>query len=95
MKDFPTAEEAYIATNRNIEQCISNKLEELRVQIEQAISDGKYSITGEGTLDSNVVYWLGKNNYKVTLDSQYNQSYWIISWDKKNENNIRILYKNM
>ena len=95
MKDFPTAEEAYIATNRNIEQCISNKLEELHVQIEQAISDGKYSITGEGTLDSNVVYWLGKNNYKVTLDSQYNQSYWIISWDKKNENNIRVLYKNM
>ncbi len=95
MNNFPTAEEAFAETNRNIEQCISNKLEELRVQIEQAISDGKYSITGEGILDSNVVYWLGKNNYKVTLDSQYNQSYWIISWDKKNENNIRVLYKNM
>ena len=81
MNNFPTAEEAFAETNRNIEQGISHQLEELRSQIEQVIFDRKYSITGEGTLDKGLVYWLRKNNYKVTTGSQYNQSYWIISWD--------------
>jgi len=85
MDGFPTAAEAYTATNKNIEDGISRKLKELYTQIKQAIFNGKYSITGEGTLDQNVIYWLRKNNYKVTLDSQYNQSYWIVSWDLRKE----------
>lgn len=81
MNNFPTAEEAFAETNRNIEQGISHQLEELRVQIKQAISNQEFFINGEGTLDTGVIYWLRKNNYNVTIGSQYNQSYWIIDWD--------------
>ena len=81
MENFPTAEEAFAETNRNIEQGISQQLEELRTQIKQAIFDQEFAINGEGTFDTGVVYWLRKNNYRVTTGSQYNQSYWIISWD--------------
>lgn len=56
MNNFPTAEEAFNETNRNIEQGISHQLEELRNQIDQAIFDQKYSITGEGILDKGVIY---------------------------------------
>lgn len=75
MENFPTAEEAFIETNRNIEYGASQQLEKLQAQIKQVISNQKFSINGEG------IYWLRKNNYKVTAGSQYNQSYWIIGWD--------------
>lgn len=70
MENFPTAEEAFAETNRNIEHGVSQQLEELQAQIKQAISNQKFSINGEGML-----------NAKVTAGSQYNQSYWIIGWD--------------
>lgn len=83
MNNFPTAEEAFDETNRNIEQGVSQQLEELQAQIKQAISNQKFYINGEDMLDTGVIYWLRKNNYKVTTGSQYNQSYWIIDWDLK------------
>lgn len=81
MNNFPTAEEAFDETNRNIEQGVSQQLQKLRTQIKQAIYDQEFSINGEGTLDTGVIYWLRKNNYNVTTGSHYNQSYWIIDWD--------------
>lgn len=90
MENFPTAEEAFAETNRNIEQSVSQQLQKLRTQIKQAISNQKFSINGEGTLDTEVIYLLRKNNYKVTTCSQYNQSYWIIDWDLKKRNDKRI-----
>lgn len=85
MENFPTAEEAFAETNRNIEHGISQQLEELQAQIKQAISNQKFFINGEGTLDTGVIYWLKKNNYKVTTGSQYSQSYWIIDWDLRKQ----------
>lgn len=85
MENFPTAEEAFIETNRNIEYGVSQQLQKLRTQIKQAIYDQKFSINGEGMLDTGVIYWLRKNNYKVTTGSQYNQLYWIIDWDLSKE----------
>lgn len=90
MNNFPTAEEAFDETNRNIEQGVSQQLQKLRTQIKQAISDQEFFINGEGTLDTEVIYLLRKNNYKVTTGSQYNQSYWIIDWDLKKRNDKRI-----
>lgn len=84
MENFPTAEEAFAETNRNIEHGVSQQLEELQAQIKQAISNQKFSINGEDMLNARVIYWLRKNNYKVTAGSQYNQSYWIIGWDLSN-----------
>ena len=85
MENFPTAEEAFAETNRNIEHGVSQQLEELQAQIKQAISNQKFFINGEGTLDTGVIYWLKKNNYKVTTGSQYSQSYWIIDWDLRKQ----------
>lgn len=90
MENFPTAEEAFIETNRNIEYSVSHQLQKLRTQIKQAISEQEFFINGEGTLDTEVIYLLRKNNYKVTTGSQYNQSYWIIDWDLKKRNDKRI-----
>lgn len=90
MNNFPTAEEAFAETNRNIEHGVSQQLEELQVQIKQAISNQEFFINGEGTLDTGVIYLLRKNNYKVTTSSQYNQSYWIIDWDLRKQNDNRI-----
>lgn len=81
MENFPTAEEAFAETNRNIKHCVSQQLEELQAQIKQAISNQKFSINGEGMLNNLLTE---KNNYKVTAGSQYNQSYWIIGWDLSN-----------
>ena len=90
MNNFPTAEEAFDETNRNIEHGVSQQLEELQAQIKQAISNQKFFINGEGMLDTGVICWLRKNNYKVTTGSQYNQSYWIIDWDLKKRNDKRL-----
>lgn len=90
MENFPTAEEAFAETNRNIKQGVLQQLEELQAQIKQAISNYEFFINGEGTLDTEVIYLLRKNNYKVTTGSQYNQSYWIIDWDLKKRNDKRI-----
>lgn len=90
MENFPTAEEAFAETNRNIEHGVSQQLEELQAQIKQAISNQKFYINGEGMLDTGVIYWLRKNNYKVTTGSQYNQSYWIIDWDLRKQNDKRL-----
>ena len=81
MNNFPTAEEVFAETNRNMECENLRQIKELKRQIRLAICDRKYSITGEGTLNEYVVDLLKKNNYNVTLSRQYNQSYWIISWD--------------
>lgn len=85
MENFPTAEEAFAETYRNIEHGVSQQIEKLQAQIKQAISDQKFFVNGEGTLDKGTVYWLRKNNYQVTTGSQYNQSYWIIGWDLSKE----------
>lgn len=90
MENFPTAEEAFAETNRNIEHGVSQQLEELQAQIKQAISNQKFFINGEGMLDARVIYWLRKNNYKVTAGSQYNRSYWIIDWDLSKRNDKRL-----
>ena len=81
MENFPTAEEAFAETNRNLEHGVSQQLEELQAQIKQAISNQKFSINGEGMLNNLLAE---KNNYKVTAGSQYNQSYWISGWDLSN-----------
>mgnify|MGYP007112773747 CR=1 FL=1 len=81
MNNFPAAEEAFAETNRYTGCEALRQIRELKRQIRLAVNDRKYAITGEGTLDEYVVHLLRKNNYKVILDSQYNQSYWIISWD--------------
>lgn len=90
MENFSTAEEAFAETNRNIEHGVSQQLEELQAQIKQAISNQKFFINGEGMLDARVIYWLRKNNYKVTAGSQYNRSYWIIDWDLSKRNDKRL-----
>lgn len=76
MENFPTAEEAFAETNRNIEHSVLQQLEELQVQIKQAISNQKFSINGEGMLDARVIYWLRKNNY--------------IDWDLSKQNDKRL-----
>lgn len=39
-----------------------------------------FSISGDGTLTTTVIEKLRNMGYKVKNDSQYNESFWSISW---------------
>ena len=80
-KNFiPTAAEAKNVTELAIENSITKQLEELSFEINTAIHKGKYDITNDGTLDSEVKRRLEALGYNVTVGNQYNESYYTISW---------------
>ena len=75
-----TAAEAKNATELAIENSITKQLEELSFKINAAIHKGKYDITNDGTLDSEVKRILKALGYKVAIGNQYNKLYYTISW---------------
>lgn len=77
---IPTAAEAKNATELAKENSITKQLEELSFEINTAIHKGKYNITNDGTLDSEVKRRLETLGYNVTIGNQYNESYYTISW---------------
>ena len=59
---------------------ITKKLAELEKQIDGAVANGEYYISNSGCLPSEVIQRLEELGYKVTTGSQYNESYYCISW---------------
>ena len=53
---------------------------EINSKIRAAIDKGKFSISGDGTLSTTIIEKLRSMGYKVKNDSQYNESFWNISW---------------
>lgn len=74
------ASEAKKKTHNNINDCVTKELDKLNKQIDEAIAKGKFSITNDGTLQPATRERLESFGYKVKVGSQYNESYYSISW---------------
>ena len=77
---IPSASEANKMTNNAIDSCTTQQLEELSKQIKTAIADGKFSISLDGCLKPETRKKLEDLGYKIETGSQYNESYYSISW---------------
>lgn len=77
---IPSASEANKMTNNAIDSCTTQQLAELSKLIRDAIADGKFSISEDGSLKPETRKKLEELGYKVETDTQYNESYYSISW---------------
>lgn len=79
---IPFAHEANRMTKETIDNCTTQQLTELSKLIKDAIADGKFSISEDGCLKPETRKKLEGLGYKVETGTQYNESYYIISWKK-------------
>lgn len=78
---LPSASQANQMTKENIENCCTQELIGITKKINKAIADGKFSISGNGSLKHGIVEKLKGLGYKVeTTGYPMNDLYWIISW---------------
>lgn len=77
---IPFAHEANRMTNDAIDNCTTQQLAELSKLIKDAIADGKFSISEDGYLKPETRKKLEELGYKVETGTQYNESYYSISW---------------
>lgn len=77
---IPSASEANKMTNNAIDSCTTQQLAELSKLIRDAIADGKFSISEDGCLKPETRKKLEELGYKVETGTQYNESYYSISW---------------
>lgn len=75
------ADEANAKTLNSIKERAVAELSKLEEQINKAIADGKFSISNDGCLRWETKQKLEELGYKVKTGNQYNQLYYIISWD--------------
>ena len=75
-----SASEAHKKTIDNIKNCHTKELAEIDKRIREAIGDGKFSINRNGCLQRETRQRLRELGYEVIVDSQYNESFWKISW---------------
>ena len=80
MEKLLSAAEAKAMTEQSIDNLTSQKTMEINSKIRAAIDKGKFSISGDGTLSTTIIEKLRSMGYKVKNDSQYNESFWNISW---------------
>lgn len=77
---LPSASDAKKLTEEYINQCLTKDLKEISEKIKEAIANGKFAISGNGCLQKETKQRLEELGYKVTYGTQYNESYWNISW---------------
>lgn len=77
---LPSASQASQMTKENIENCCTQELIEITKKINKAIADGKFSISGNGSLKHGIVEKLKGLGYKVEIGCPMNNPYWVISW---------------
>ena len=75
-----SASEAHKKTTDNIKNCSAKQLVEISKRISDAIANGRFSINGNDCLQYETIQRLEELGYKVKTGSQYNESYWSISW---------------
>lgn len=75
-----SAKDAYKKTLNNIKECVIEELYRLENQIYDAIKRGKFFISNNGFLQIETKNRLEELGYKVTVGTQYNEPYYIISW---------------
>ena len=77
---IPSASEANKMTNNAIDSCITQQLAEISKLTRGAIADGRFSISEDGCLKPETRKKLEALGYKIRTGTQYNKSYYIISW---------------
>ena len=77
---IPPASEANKMANHVIDSGITQQLAELTKLMRDAITHGKFSISEDGCLKSETRKKLEALGYKVRTGTQYNESYYTISW---------------
>ncbi len=77
-----SAREAREETYKKIESNMENELILVEKKIKEAMNNGDktYSICYDGTLQQETIARLRVLGYKVEYGSQYNESYYMISW---------------
>ena len=75
-----SASEAKTQTQNNVNYDTAQKLKALDEQISNAIAKGGFSIRNDGILQSEIRKKLESLGYKIETGSQYNESYYRISW---------------
>lgn len=75
-----SASEANKMTNNAIDSYTTQQLAELSKLIRDAIADGKFSISEDGSLEPETRKKLEELGYKIETGNQYNESYYSISW---------------
>lgn len=75
------AKDAKTKTYEAINDCATEELRFISTEIDRAIKEGKFSISAEGTIGHTTRHRLEELGYKVIIGSQYNQSYYKISWN--------------
>lgn len=77
---IPSASEANKMTNHVIFG--DTQLEDIGREIRESIEKGKFYIYGEGYLKSEVRKKLNELGYEIQTGSQYNESYYTVSWEQ-------------
>jgi hypothetical protein len=75
-----SASEARRRTEENVKKYCTKELCEINKRIAAAIDNKEFSITGDGWLQPETRRILEKAQYKVEMGTQYNESYYSISW---------------
>lgn len=75
-----SANEARSATYKNQKKNIVLELRKIEIEINSAIAKGSYDVYKNGTISKEATKELEKLGYKITIGSQYNESYYKISW---------------
>lgn len=75
-----SANEARNKAENIINSCATKELSEIMEQIEYAIENGKFSICGNGYLQTITKQKLEDLGYKIKTGMQYNEDYYSVSW---------------
>lgn len=71
---------ARLQTQANIKDCAAKELSKIEEQIYEAVSNGEFSIYGNGCLQQETKHRLEELGYQVTNKQEYNENYYCISW---------------
>ncbi len=66
----------------NINNCAAKELSEIMVKIDKAIANGEFLFSANGYLQPETKQRLEELGYKAETGSQYNESYYSVSWEK-------------
>ena len=75
-----SAKDANTKTFNNISKCVTEELFKLENQINDAIKSGKFYVSSTGFIQIETKKRLEDLGYNVSVGSQYNEPYYIISW---------------
>lgn len=82
-----SAKQANAKTKEVIDKYRTEELSKIEKQIMSAISKGEFFINNEGYLSEVAKQRLKADGYKVKQGSQYNESYYVISWEQEGGGN--------